>query len=358
MLRTARAGFLLLILVLAPLLSFLASCGGGGGGTDPGPASLRGFGLSPEGFPLPVDASHWTAFYAEVGGMGRGAVMWNGAWRDDVAGGSDAGTVPAACSSLAAASSTYGFTPVFVFGWRSGTTLYLNVPDNSVNNWTNPQARSRFIGMLVDFAAARNPPYLFLGNENDFYFEQDNVDYLNWLSFYDSAYDNVKAVSPSTLVGPVFNFEHMAGSGALNGWTASFWGALDLHDKSRVDIVGITVYPWLNFSAAASVPSTYLVPLFVRVGPKPVAVTETGWPAENLGGLDPPWSTSPQDQVDYIPRFFSAIAGRDVRLVDWTFLHFMVDDGTHSTEWKMFGSVSLYDNSAVRRPAYALWKSH
>ena len=353
----AGIGVVVLLFFLASIPLYLVSCGGGGGTSSSGPSYLRGFGLSPQGFPLPVDPGRWAAFYMEVGGMGRGAAMWNGAWRDDLAGGTDAGTVPAAGSSLMAASATYGFTPVFVFGWRSGTTLYLNVPDNSANDWRNPQARSLFNSMLVEFAATYRPPYLFLGNENDFYFEQDNVDYLNWLSFYNSAYDNVKAASPSTLVGPVFNFEHIAGSGALNGWTTPRWGALTLHDANRMDIIGVTVYPWLNYAFASSVPSEYLAPLFSRIGTKPVAVTETGWPAENLGGLNPPWNTSPQEQVDYIPRFFSAIEGKDVRLVNWTFLHFMVDDGTHSPGWKLFGSVSLYDNSAVRRAAYPAWIS-
>ncbi|MBI5342501.1 MAG: hypothetical protein HZB63_04170 [Deltaproteobacteria bacterium] len=348
----------LLLLSAACLPLYLSSCGGNGGTSSSGPSYLRGFGLSPEGFPLPADAAHWASFYSEVGGMGRGAAMWNGAWRDDLTGGSDAGTVPAAGPSLMAASAAYGFTPVFVFGWRSGTTLYLNVPDNSANHWANPQARSRFNNMLVNFVAAYRPPYLFLGNENDFYFEQDSADYLNWITFYNSAYDNVKAASPSTLVGPVFQFEHMAGSGGLNGWTTPLWGALTLHDNARMDIVGITVYPWLNFASAASVPAGYLDNLFLRIGSKPVAITETGWPAENLGGLNPSWNTSPQEQVAYIPKFFSAIAGRDVRIVNWTFLHFMVDDGTHSTGWKMFGSISLYDNAAVRRPAYPAWISH
>ena len=151
--------------------------------------------------------------------------------------------------------------------------------------------------------------------------------------------------------------EHIAGSGALNGWTTPRWGALTLHDANRMDIIGVTVYPWLNYASASSVPSAYLAPLFSRIGSKPVAVTETGWPAENLGGLNPPWNTSPQEQVDFIPRFFSAIEGKDVRLVNWTFLHFMVDDGTHSPGWKLFGSVSLYDNSAVRRAAYPAWIS-
>lgn len=319
------------------------------------PAALKGFGISPLGFPL--DYSKTTGFFAEVGGMKNGAVLWNAAWRDDVVNGTDSGTIPAGTVSLEQAASTYHFTPLFVFGWRSGNVLYLNVPSNPVNNWTNTDAQALFRSMLVQFASAYKPPYLFLGNENDSYYEQDPADYANWIKFYNSAYDAIKSVSPQTMVGPVFNYEHLSGSGVLNGWTQPTWQALDEHDLTRVDIVGITLYPWLNYASADAVPANYLDPLLSHIGSKPIAVTETGWPAENLGGLNPPWETSETAQVTYLSKLSAMLSGKNVKLVDWLFLNPMVDPGGSPVSWELFGSVSVRNSTGGKRAVYDPWIS-
>jgi hypothetical protein len=347
-----RAVFVFFLVLMT--VGSLSCSGGGSSSSQPQPSrQIRGFGLSPFGFP--VDYSGTVAFFIEVAGLGHSDVMWNGAWRDDVVGGSDAGTVPAAATAVAQAGQTYGFTPVAVFGWRSGSTLFVSIPTNTVNNWSNTDARSRYSAAVSSYASAYQPKFLFLGNENDFYYAQDQADYANWIVAYNAAYDAVKAVSPSTLVGPVFSFEHVAGSGALNGWTTSYWGAVDAHDFSRVDIVGLTLYPWLNYADPSQVPAAYLDPLFSHIGNKPVAITESGWPAENLGSLNPLWTTSEQAQVDYIPVLGSMIQGRDVPLVNWLFLNPLENDGSSSLDWKLFGSVSLRDSTGAKRPAYDAW---
>jgi hypothetical protein len=316
---------------------------------------VKGFGISPKGFP--VDYSQLPDFFAEAARIPAGGVMWNGAWRDDVIGGTNAGIVPVAARVTLESSFTYGFTPSVVFGWRSGTTVLLAVPGNATNDWTNAQAKERFRGMLDDFARTYQPPFVFLGNENDFYYEQNPADYANWIAWYDAAYEVIKAASPATLVGPVFNYEHMAGSGALNGWTATHWSALEMHDFARVDIVGITLYPWLHFATAAAIPADYLAPLMSRIGAKPIAITETGWPAENLGGLNPPWETSEAAQVTYLARLSTMLDGKPVLMVNHLFLHAMTDPGGSPLEWKLSGSISIRDASGNPREVYDAWLS-
>lgn len=75
--------FWLIVLLLLP-----AGCGKVIENTSPA-AALKGFGISPLGFPL--DYSKLLDFYTEVSGMDRGAVMWNGAWRDDIVNGTETG---------------------------------------------------------------------------------------------------------------------------------------------------------------------------------------------------------------------------------------------------------------------------
>lgn len=311
---------------------------------------LKGFGLSPRGFPL--DYSHLADFLTEVGQMKRGGVFWNGAWRDSVA---QSGQLPAAAELLLQNSSVYNYTPILCFGWRSGTTLLLDVPADSTKNWTNTAAQALFRQMLVNCATQYHPPYIFIGNENSNYYEQDAADYARWVQFYNSVYDEIKKVSPQTKVGVIFNFEHLSGRGTLVGWsTATYWEALNAHDLNKIDIVGITLYPWFYYQHAGEVPIDYLQVLFDRIGDKAISITETGWPAEDLGSGGT-WTSSAQEQNNYVPKVFSLISGKDCPIVNWLFLNFMVDDGAHSTPWKMFGSVSLRDAVNIDRPALAIW---
>jgi hypothetical protein len=344
-------------LVLLSGWAWAFSCGDGDKPTfpDDGQTAVKGFGLSPAGFPL--DWSHLEEFYSEVSDLPGGGVLWNGAWRDSLASGADAGTIPAGAVSTVVGSRTWGFIPAIVFGWRSGEILHIGVPANPADDWANAEARNLFLSMLVDFATQHQPPYIFLGNENSFYYEQDPDDYARWIDFYDQAYEAIREASPGTAIGPVFNFEHLSGSGLLNGWTQSWWGALEAHRPDHIDVLGLTLYPWLSRAAPDSIPADYLHPLSSRIAATPLAITETGWPAENLGGLDPPWQTSEAAQVAYLDRLSAMLSGEDVVMVNWLFLHPMEDPGDSPRGWKLFGSVSVRDAAGQKRPIYDPWVS-
>jgi hypothetical protein len=317
---------------------------------------LKGFGISPQGVPL--DWSKLGDFYTEVGSMTNSAVMWNGGWRDDLADGTDAGTIPKGAADIVQNSKNYRFTPISVFGWRSGDTIYLNVPGDETNYWTNTTARSLFKNMLVDYVDTYQPPFIFIGNENSAYYEQNPTDYENWINFYNDAYDAIKTASPGTKVGTIFNFEHIAGSGKLNGWTKTYWEAIDLHDLSKVDIVGVTLYPFLNYASADEVPVSYLDPLVSRISSKPIAITETGWPAEDFGNLDLPWEESEQAQLTYLSKLEVMLEGNNISTVNWLFLYPMEDPGGSPSDWELFGSISIRDSSGNKRPVYDPWLTY
>lgn len=323
---------------------------------------LQGYGLSPYGFP--ADYSAIGAFFQDVAAtLPKPAAMWNGPWRDDAVNGSDAGTVPAAANYVADAGAAYGFSPVVVFGWRSGSTLFIRTPGDSTNNWSNQDAAALYAQMVAVYLASHPVPYLFLGNENEEYFAQDPIDYANWITVYNAAYDAAKAVSPNTLIGPVFQFENLAGVGELNGYTTPHWEALEAHDFSRVDVVGITMYPFFSVTSGTQVPGDYLDPLFAHIGNTPVAITETGWPAETLGELTPPWVPSEQNQVDYLQSLVGMVkgagaGGHDIRLINWLFLNEMVNTvapPTRNLGWEIFGSVSMKNDAGMPRTAYPPW---
>jgi len=358
-----RVAPLTILVLLAAAALLLGGCDSsepspGAGTNEPGTPSIflsadRGFSLSPRGFPS--DFSQIGDFFDEVQALGRTSVQANMLWRDDVVAGTDAGQVPEVARVVAAQDELRNVTLSIVFGWRSGEDVRLAVPGNATNDWTNTEAVHRFASMAVSSARANEVEYLFLGNETDFYFEQNPADYARWVAAYQTIRQEIKLRSPGTLVGTVFNAEHMMGTGAFSGWTAPLFDAWSLHDASTIDIVGLTIYPYLGTQRPEDVPSDYLAPLTARFGGKPIVVTETGWPADG-GGFPTAWATGEQEQLDFLPRLTAMLAGQDVRAVNWLFLY-PLTGGAPEDVLRTFGSVSARREDGEKRFMYDAWEN-
>lgn len=301
---------------------------------------------------FPNDYSHFPDFLAEVGDLPNSGVLFNSAWRQDVEFGSDAGIIPATAIDLLKEAANYDYTPMIVFGWRTEQQLHVEVPANQTNDWTNTEAKALFKQMLEDLAAY-HPPYLFLGNESDAYFIANQDDYTRWVAFYNEAYDAIKTVSPETEVGPIFQYERMSGQGYINRWTTPYWGALEAHDLNKVDIVGITLYPWLSVVTPEDIPDGYLDPLTERIGDKPIAITETGWPGDSFG-LQTPWEASPEAQLRFVDALARILNGANIRILNWLHLYQMQLPADR-TEFAEFTSISLRDAEGNKRPIYDVW---
>lgn len=317
------------------------------------PAQARGFSYSPLGFPVTYERT--PEFFDDMEEFGDAAVRWNGSWRDDSIDGSDAGMIPSQAKLIQESSYQYCYVATPVFEWRNPNQNLIQIPSNLVNDWTNVEARKKFIDMLREFVVQYRPVYVFLGNENDLYYETNTADYAHWLIAYNTAYDAIKEANPDTLVGPVFSYEHISGQGNLHGWSAPFWQAYDDHDPGKVDVVGITLFPFFEYAKPESIPSNYLKPLFDRIGTKPLVITATGWPAENLDGFNPPWEPRLESQVTYVNRLQIITAGENVPVMNWLYYNGRVDDGSDREFWKIYGSVSLLDSLGLPYLVYDDW---
>jgi hypothetical protein len=315
---------------------------------------VKGFGISPEGWPQ--DYSRLEDFLAEVGEIPNGGVMFNGGWRDDLLEGRDAGQIPETAEGITRRASEFGYVPIHVFGWRSqGNIVHLAVPDNPTNDWSNEAAKALYEQMLVDFAQTYQPPYIFIGNESDEYYIEHPEDYARWIEFYNRAYDAIKAVAPDTRVGPIFQYERMAGIGQINNWTQAHWGAVNCHDLNRVDIIGLTIYPMFSAATPQEIPDDYLSPILERIGDTPIAITETGWPADYFGDRELPWQASPEMQVAYIEALDRILEGVNVEILNWAFLYPLGQGEDAGLVWELFGPLALYDRAGNPRPALAAW---
>ncbi len=309
-----------------------------------------GYGFSPEGHPNIYDSI--APFLQEVANTCNGGVVFaNSSWRDSL---NSSGQIPGLHKLVCMAQpSPFGYVDMINFGWATYPMLYLNVPGDTTNNWTNSAAKDLFLQMLINAADSLMPAYFFIGNEISIYWAQDSADYLNWIAFYNQAYDSIKVHSPSSKVGTTFNYEHLSGNGNFVGFNTPYWNAFNALDTGKIDIIGLTVYPFFNYAHANSVPVNYLDTIFSRMGNKPVAITETGWPGDSLIGQ---WYASPAEQMDYVDKIFSIISGKNVEVVNWLFLNYLMDT-TNTAEMLLFKSLALRDSLGNDRPALPLWLS-
>ncbi len=310
-----------------------------------------GYAVSPQGHPH--DYSKFGLFLQEVAHTCNGGiVMANGNWRDQPGSEGIIPTLQRTVSSLQPG--TYAYGDMLVFAWATYPILYLNNPSNSTNNWSNTQTRDLFLQTLLRTVDSLAPAYLFIGNEVNFYLTQDSADYANWVSFYHMAYDSIKAHQSITKVGTIFNYEHLSGKGVHTGWNTPHWNALKDMDTAKMDMVGLTLYPFFSYPHAQLVPADYLDTLIAFTGSKPLVITETGWPGDSLFGS---WYASAQEQVNWINKLFSILNNKNTEVVNWLFLNYMKDSQT-TPDVLMFKSVSLRDSSGNDRPALQTWLSY
>lgn len=133
-----------------------------------------------------------------------------------------------------------------------------------------------------------------------------------------------------------------------------------------LDWLGVSVYPYLFFEHAdkgnpANLPSNWLSQAVDLAGGRPVAITETGWAAEDL--VVPAFSLNvPSDaekQQSYVTELFRAAAEIDARLITW----FTIAD--YDDLWEgplaedplaqLWRDTGLFDGIQLPRPALSTW---
>ena len=225
-----------------------------------------------------------------------------------------------------------GVTPVIGLGFEPDI---LDSPDTYMR-----ENGAAFKEVAVNIAEEYQPEYLALGVEINRYWERSPSGFDDFLSTYSRTYDAVKEVSPDTKVFTIFQLDYMRGAAALSGRPHEKHAGLIERFGDKLDLVGFTVYPFLEYDVPERVPDDYFPPTN-----KHIIVTETGWPSESLIG-DP---TTEADQDAYVSRLWSVLP-ENTHAVIWSFPH---DIGL---EYPPFEHISLKHNNGTAKRAYSTWK--
>ncbi len=319
------------------------------------PRLWLGTNFSPRGWPSEIEPAAGTQYFQSHGPQGAygNLIGYYGSWRDP---GGESGQPTQLANMAQMAKQQFGAEAALGFGWwdeRHGPNLTsTSEPDN--NTWSNTRTRDEFRRMVVEYCQTHQPRFVYLGNETNFYYvslrlpaEQSQWD--DWVSHFVECYDAIKAVSPQTIVFTVFQLEKMRGLGARAGWKhAPHWHLIS-DFGTRLDAVGFTTYPHVEFGSPAEVPANYYTDIAEHWS-GPVIFTEISWPADPA---NPPYAGSDAKQSDWIERFFDLTANVDVLYVNHAFLH----DPPEGTLNVAFGAAGLRNNDgSVIRPADATWQ--
>jgi len=121
--------------------------------------------------------------------------------------------------------------------------------------------------------------------------------------------------------------------------------------EGKLDLVGLTTYPFFDHESPADVPDAYYEDVS-ELANVPLAFTEIGWPAAPLvSAPQSPYGGSPEEQAEFVDRFGQLIEGLDVAIALWSFPNDPAGVGAP------FESVALRTNGGDRRPALARWQA-
>jgi hypothetical protein len=274
-----------------------------------------------------------TAAYEETGNLGEVTMIW----------GSPGGIglyEKLKKNRVVTAVRVYGLKPVITINFHTikqvqgeGLKLIIDAPEGVIAEVSDPEFRKLWVNEAENIAREFKPEYFSLGNEINDYFHFNPDDLEDYLTLFDEVYGAIKQVSPDTQVMVVFSYTHLIDN---DQW--------DLFDKfSKVDIFGLTTYPWKHFKSPEDMDGDYYSRLNQYIA-KPIAFTEIGWAGEET------------QQAEFLVKFLDMIKGNNVEMVNWLFLHEIEFSGIGKSVFDPeTQTIALKKADGTRKEIYKVW---
>ena len=239
----------------------------------------------------------------------------------------------------------YGLKPFVTLNFAtieqgSGGLVYaIDAPQGIAPNLSDSGFRTAWINEAKTIAQEFHPDYLSLGNEVNDYFYSHPGDLSAYLSLVGEASAAIHKVSPNTKVLVVFSYGHLVETNQLS--------MLQKFNNSGIDLIGLTTYPYQNFSTPEMIPSNYYTQVSQYTN-LPVAFTEIGWP-----------SAAPSSQVmqaDFLTTFLTLTKGLNIEMVNWLFLHDTIVGGiAGEISNQSTATIALMNANNTTKEVYTAW---
>lgn len=260
-------------------------------------------------------------------------------------------------------------TPIHLL--RDGLALYRGERDDmplpapwDSYSFNHPDVKAAFLNYCEAIIAYFDADFFAMGIEVNVLKQNNPALWDAYLELHRETYTALKMRHPELPI-----FVSVTGHHLLEGYTdsdhAAQLGALaDIYDYT--DYLAISLYPYLTRYMTTEIPATMFDELALLAGGKPIAITETGYPAQSFEIDSGPGATiriggTPEKQQMYIDRLLNAASQHQFRFV----VNFVLRD--YDALWRSIGAkndlsilwrdTGLYDENGRARPALATWRA-
>jgi hypothetical protein len=186
--------------------------------------------------------------------------------------------------------------------------------------------------------------YLAIGVEvNRLIPEVSQEAFLDFVRVYNQIYELVKEISPQTKVFTIYQLEYLKGGAYLSGREFDpQWETLDLF-AGKLDLLGLTVYPFLEYPSVEDIPSDYYDDIPQQID-LPIAITEMAWLSEDVLVV----KGNQEDQVAYFLQLLEATQNWNLEMMLYSFLY-------EPRGADLFESAALKTNQGDPKEIYHYW---
>jgi hypothetical protein len=227
-------------------------------------------------------------------------------------------------------------------------------------SWSSPEVITAYVNFSLDMIDRFQPDYFEYGTEVSELIINDPVAYAEFLIFSQAVYTAIKALYPELkLITSVAMKSPGSAQTALI--EAAYPQILDY-----TDVVGISTYPYAFFEHndmgdPANLPSNWLSQITEISGNKPLAISETGWIAEDLAIDEFQYSeqSDPAKQAAYMNALLEASESMQMEFVIWwtvaDFDTLWSDTLEEDPVAKIWKDIGLYDQQQATRISLNSW---
>lgn len=246
--------------------------------------------------------------------------------------------------------------------WADGGEEARTAPWDT-REFDSPEVITAYTNFALDMIGRFNPAYFNFGTEASELIVNDIAQYNKFVTFAQQVSANIKAQYP--------NLKLMI-SVALKSPTSTEMDAIKTNIASvlpYIDVLGVSVYPYIFFSHADkgdpdNLPTDWLTQAQTLAAGKPIAITETGWIAEDLVinnfSVNVPSNETYQSQ--YVTRLLQESDQLSVEFVVWwsliDFQAFWEGDLMQDDLAAIWRDIGLYDEMVQARAGLTTWKQY
>ena len=348
-------------IAIALLVTTLPGCGGGGGGSnsgeppDPPPPVTRAFDMGFTSWPYDATVAAVNFVYTETSARGDfiahhldGGIPWQAALDGAAYDPAVEAEIQGRLDNTPADQRRYLAISPFSTGrdglagnWGAGTNEPLPAPWDA-RDFDSPEVIAAYTNFARDMITRFDPTHFNLGIEASELLVNDLDRFNRYVTFATQVatalrgdFPNLRLMISVALKSP--------GSARAQTIEANIGPLIDL-----VDVVGISVYPYVFFDHAdkgdpANLPANWFSQIQNIANGKPIAVAETAWIAERLEvpafGVDV--MANAEHQADYMAELFAQAEAADAEFVVW---------------WALVDFDALWNGALGQDPVARIWR--